>query len=575
MATYDLVIRHGTIVDGTGREPFAGDLAVADGRIAAVGAVSGAGREEIDARDRLVTPGFVDIHTHFDGQITWDDSLAPSSGHGVTTAVMGNCGVGFAPCRPEQREMLVKLMEGVEDIPGIVLAEGVPFAWESFGEYLEFIGRRRTDMDFAAQVPHAPVRVYVMGERGANREPATAADAEQMAQIVADGLRAGALGFSTSRTMNHRTRDGSLIATITAGEPELAAIARAMASVGTGVLQVLDDFSDASDAPSLEFEMWRRMLQMSGRPLSFSVTQREGLPDRWRQLLAYIDSANAQGFTVRGQVLPRPIGLLFGLDASVHPFASSPTYQRIADRPLAERVAEMRKPEVRRQILAEESKPAAHISARAQVVGRMYPLGDPPNYSPDPQSRIDRRAAALGVDPNELAYDLLLERDGRALLYYPSNNFHDGNLDVVLKMMRSKHTLIGLSDGGAHVGCICDSSAPTYLLAYWTRDRDGERLSVPQAIKMLAADTAAFIGLADRGVLRPGYKADVNVIDYDGLTLHAPLASYDLPAGGRRLMQKADGYVATVVSGEVTYRDGAATGAKPGRLVRGAKTAPP
>jgi len=574
MADYDLVVRGGTIIDGSGGAPFEGDLAVRDGRIAEVGRVHGTGREELDARDRIVTPGFVDIHTHYDGQITWDERLSPSSGHGVTTAVMGNCGVGFAPVRPDQHEMLVRLMEGVEDIPGIVLTEGVPFTWESFGDYLDVLGQRHVDMDFAAQVPHAPVRVYVMGQRGADREPASARDAQQMAEIVAGGIAAGALGFSTSRTLNHRSKDGSLIPTICAGEPELHAIVTAMGKIGKGVLQVLDDFSDASDEPSLEFEMWRRLLQASDRPLSFSVTQREGMPDRWHQLLAYIASAREQGFKVRGQILPRPIGLLFGLEASLHPFLECPTYRTFADLPLAQRVGEMRKPEIRNRILSERSAPAAFLAARFQVTDHMYPLGDPPNYSPDPETRLDRRAKALGVRVEELAYDLLLERDGHALLYYPVNNFHDGNLDVVRTMLNSEHTLLGLSDGGAHLGTICDAGAPTYLLAYWTRDRKGDRLSLPLAIKKLALETAEHVGLLDRGLLQQGYKADVNVIDYDGLTLHAPRAHYDLPGGGRRLMQAADGYVATVVSGTVTYRNAVATGAKPGRLVRGAQARP-
>ena len=571
---FDLVIRGGTIVDGSGTSQYSGDVAIRNGVIAEIGRVRGVGREEVDARDRIVTPGFVDIHTHYDGQITWDDRLSPSSGHGVTTAVMGNCGVGFAPVRANHHEMLVRLMEGVEDIPGIVLTEGVPFNWESFGDYLDVLEKRHVDMDFATQVPHAPVRVYVMGQRGADREPANARDAEQMAEIVAGGIAAGALGFSTSRTLNHRSKDGSLIPTICAGEPELYAIVRAMGKLGKGVLQVLDDFSDASDEPSLEFEMWRRLLQASGRPLSFSVTQREGMPDRWRQLLAYIASANAQGFHVRGQVLPRPIGLLFGLEASIHPFTECPTYRSIAKLALAERIPEMRKPEVRTAILSERSAPAAFLPERFQVVGHMYALGDPPNYSPDPEMRLDHRAKTLGVSPEEIAYDLLLERDGHALLYYPVNNFHDGNLDVVRTMMNSEHTVLGLADGGAHLGTICDSSAPTYLLAYWTRDRKGDRLPLPQAVKMLARETAEHVGLADRGLLKPGYKADLNVINYDALTLHAPRATYDLPGGGRRLQQAADGYVATVVSGAVTYRDGVATGAKPGRLIRGAQTAP-
>lgn len=575
MHEYDLVVRAGTIVDGTGGEPYVGDVAIRDGRIVATGRVNGSGRDELDARERVVTPGFVDVHTHYDGQITWDDRLGPSSGHGVTTVVMGNCGVGFAPCRPDQHDLLVTLMEGVEDIPGIVMTEGLPWNWESFGEYLDALEQRRADVDFATQVPHAPVRVYVMGKRGASREPATPSDIAQIAEIVHDGVAAGALGFSTSRTLLHRTKAGDLTPTATAAEDELLGVARALRSLGRGVLQCIDDFHDASDAPSVEFEMWRRLVAASGRPLSFNLTQREGQPQRWRHLIAYVASASTQGLQMKGQVCARPIGMLFGLECSYNPFSTCPSYRAIAHLPLGERVAELRKPELRARILAEApGEPDPGVPVRSHYVDRMYPLGDPPDYSPSTESKLGNRAKALGVTPEELAYDLLLERGGRAMLYYPTNNFHDGTLDTVLAMMQSEHTVLGIADGGAHVGLICDASAPTHVLTYWTRDRRGDRLPLPSAVKMLARDGAALVGLDDRGAIAPGYKADLNVIDYDRLALHAPRVAFDLPAGGRRLMQDAEGYVATVVSGSVTYRDGTPTGALPGRLVRGAQPAP-
>jgi N-acyl-D-amino-acid deacylase len=575
MPQFDLVVRGGTLVDGTGSDPFVADVAIADGRIVEVGRVRGSAREELDARDRLVTPGFVDIHTHYDGQVTWEQTLAPSSVHGVTTAVMGNCGVGFAPCRPEHHELLIRVMEGVEDIPGIVMAEGIPWNWETFPDYLDALAARRADIDFAAQVPHAPIRVYVMGTRGAAREPATASDIERMAELVRGGVAAGGLGFSTSRTLLHRTKDGSLTPTATAAEEELHGIACAVGSLGTGVLQMIDDFHDAGEGPSSEFEMWRRLASASGLPVSFNLTQREGQPERWRHLVGYVAAANRDGLQMRGQVCARPIGMLFGFECSYNPFSTTPTYRAIATLPIADRVVELRKPEVRGRILAEApGQPDPGVPVRSHYVQNMYELGDPPQYSPLPAARIRARAEALGVSPEELAYDIMLGRGGTAMLYYPTNNFADGTLDAVLDMMKSEHTVLGIADGGAHVGLICDASAPTHVLTYWTRDRAGERLPLPAAVKMLSHDTAATVGLRDRGVLKAGYKGDLNVIDYDGLTLHAPRVAYDLPAGGRRLTQTADGYVASVVSGAVTYRDGRPTGAFPGRLVRGAQPSP-
>jgi N-acyl-D-amino-acid deacylase len=576
MAEYDVLIRGGTIVDGSGGEPFRGDVAIRDRSIAAVGKVAGTGREEIDARGSIVTPGFVDIHTHYDGQVTWGERLTPSSVHGVTSVVMGNCGVGFAPCRPADHDALIRLMEGVEDIPGIVMTAGIPWNWETFPQYLDALAQRAADVDFAAQVPHSPVRLYVMGARGAAREPATSADIAAMAAVVRDGVAAGALGFSTSRTVLHRTKGGALTPTATAGEEELRGIARALGDLGQGVLQMIDDFQDAVEDQATEFEMWRRIVAESGRPLSFNLTQRPGIPDKFRYLLAFLSDANRAGLQMRGQVCGRPIGLLFGLDASFNPFSGCPTYHRLAALPLAERVAEMRRPATRAAILSEiEDLPAVTPSVPFPIgikqLESLYELNDPPDYSPLPETSLAARARALGIPGKELVYDTLLGRDGQAIIYFPTSNFVNGNLDATYEMMQHDHTVLGIADGGAHVGIICDASAPTHVLSYWTRDRDGDRLSLPQAVRMLAHDTAETVGLGDRGLLQPGYKADLNVIDYDRLQLHPPRIVFDLPGGGRRLVQDADGYVATLVSGTITYRDGSPTGALPGRLIRGAQ----
>jgi len=572
VAAFDLVVRSGMVADGSGGEPFAADVAIAGGRIVEIGTVRGRGRDEIDAGGRLVTPGFVDIHTHYDGQITWDHRLAPSSGHGVTTVVMSNCGVGFAPCMPDDRDLLLRLMEGIEDIPHAVMAAGIPWAWESFPEYLDFLEGRTCDVDFAMQVPHAPVRVYVMGQRAADREPATADEIRRMAGLVAEAVAAGALGFTTSRTMNHRTRAGALAPTVTAAEEELRGIARGLRALGKGVLQMVDDFHLTSEDDSVEFAMWRRIVEESGRPLSFSLFQSSADPQAWRYLLKLVERANADGVAIRGQVSCRPVGSLFGLELSTHPLLRTPTYESIAGLPFADRVAHMRRPEIRERLLAEV--PAALATQRFRDYGAMFAFGDPPDYSPPPEQRIDRRAQQRGVSVMELVYDLLLERDGRAILYGPSANFADGNLNPSFEMMQHRDTVLGLGDGGAHVARICDASLPTHVLTYWTRDRAGDRLALGKAIRMLTRDTAAAVGLHDRGAIAPGFVADLNVIDYDRLRLAPPLPANDLPANGTRLTQQADGYDATIKSGVVTYRDGTATDALPGRLVRGGRAAP-
>ena len=574
-AQFDLVVRGGTVFDGGGGAPCAADVAVQDGRIAAVGQIVGSGREEIDAKGLMVTPGFVDVHTHYDGQATWDERFSPSSGHGVTTVVMGNCGVGFAPCRPEDRDTLIKVMEGVEDIPEIVMREGVPWNWESFPEYLDALAQKHCDIDFATQVPHAPLRVFVMGRRGVEREPATAADMAAMAKLVEDGLEAGALGFSTSRSLFHRTSEGALTPTITAAEEELAAIARGMGRAGKGVIQLLDDFQDTTTAGATEFAMLRRLVEISGRPLSFTLLDISLYPERWRTLLHEVERANRDGLPIRGQVSARPVALLYGLELSFHPFSTCPSYRELDGLPLDRKLARLRDPAMKARLLREEPVYRnPQMLAFMRSVGNMFVLGDPPNYTPPAAERLDARAAALGLSPLELAYDLLVQGDGRTILFHPGANYTDCSDANMASMLRHEHTVMALGDGGAHYGLICDASYTTHALTYWTRDRAGERWPLPWAIRQLTDVPARLVGLGDRGRLAPGYKADLNVIDLDLLKVSAPHPVHNLPGGGRRLEQKAEGYRATVVGGQVTYRDGAFTGALPGRLVRGARSGP-
>ncbi|MES2895850.1 MAG: amidohydrolase family protein [Pseudomonadota bacterium] len=569
---WDLVIRGGTVVDGTGTAPYRADVAVKDGLIARIGEVAGRGAEEIDATGRIVTPGFVDIHTHYDGQATWDHHMQPSAWHGVTTVVMGNCGVGFAPCRPEDHDRLIRLMEGVEDIPFPVLTEGLPWNWESFPDYLDSLDRRSFDVDIGTQLPHAALRVYVMGERGANREDATEADIHAMAAIAKRAVEAGALGFSTSRTLNHRTSDGQPTPTLTASEDELAGIAMGLAAAGKGTLQFVSDFAD----PEAEFAMLRRLVERSGRPLSFSLVQSPRDPDQWKLLLERLAEASAAGLEMRAQVCGRPVGILFGFELTLNPFSAYPTYRDIATLPLAQRIARLRDPDFRARLLADGAPGgpgfAANMTRNWQI---MFLMGETPDYEQTADRTIAALAAAQGTTPEELALDHMLSNDGKGMLYLPFLNYANGSLDPSYAMLTHPDTVPGLSDGGAHVGMICDGSFPTSNLTHWTRDRTrGPKLSLEAMIRMQTNDTAKAVGLYDRGLIAEGYRADLNVIDYENLTLKAPAVAYDLPTGGRRLVQRADGYVATIVAGQVTYRDGEPTGALPGRLLRGAQAAP-
>ena len=570
---HDLVIRGGHVADGLGGEPLVADIAVDGETITAVGRVSDRGHEEIDAGDLLVTPGFVDIHTHYDGQATWDSRLTPSSWHGVTTVVMGNCGVGFAPVRPDAHDRLISLMEGVEDIPGSVLDEGITWTWESFGEYLDALETRPHDMDLGAQLPHGALRLYVMGERAARLEDATQEDTAAMRSIAADAMRAGAMGFSTSRTLNHRTATGDPTPSLRARADELEAIALGVADAGHGVIEFISDFSPDADG---EFELVRTMVGTTGVPLSLSLAQDHRRPDAWQGLLARIERAVAEGLPVRAQVAPRPVGVVVGLQSSFHPLLLFPAWQEIAGLPVPEQARALRDPAFRARLLSEMSADDHDVGQsggrrRAVNYAHLFPLGDEPDYEPPSDKSIERLAAVRGVDPAELTLDLLSENEGRNFLYMPILNYAEGNLNACGEMLAHPDTLFGLGDGGAHVGLISDASFPTYFLSHWARDRSHGQMPVGRVIERLTKNNARAVGLFDRGVVAEGMKADLNVIDFDRVRCEPPVMAYDLPAGGKRLTQRARGYCATVVSGQVTYRDGEPTGALPGRLLRGGR----
>ncbi len=575
--TFDLIIRNGTIVDGLGGEPYVGDVAVEDGVIVAVGrhkgSVNGAtAAREIDATGLLVTPGFVDLHTHYDGQSIWSERLTPSSANGVTTVVMGNCGVGFAPCRQEDHDILVDVMAGVEDIPGVVMTDGLPWNWETFPEYLDALEARRRDIDVAAYLPHSPLRVYVMGRRGADREPATADDLAQMRALATEAIKAGALGFATSRFTIHKTESGSPIPSYDAAREEIEAIAKGVVDGGGGLLQFVPDIPAGGYQPVLQTVF--DVAEDVGLPVTFTLVVANSGDPTWEDAITMIEKANSAGGDITAQLLPRPIGLIIGLELSANPFVLYPSYREIAHLPLAERVAEMRKPEVRARILADKPGRGHPILYVAQAWDWIYPLGDFPNYEPDPSTSIAARARARGVNPTEEAYDRLLDDDGHAMLLVATSNLAGNSLDTVGKLLHRDDVVLGLGDGGAHYGMICDASYSTYFLAHWARDRKSGRFTVPEAVRELTSVPARVAGLADRGRIAVGYKADLNVIDHAALRVHKPVIRYDLPAGGRRLDQTADGYVATIVSGEIIAQNGAPTEARPGKLVRGRRPGP-
>jgi len=581
---HDLVIRGGRIVDGTGREPFAGDVAVSDGRITEVGRVEGPARREIAADGRLVTPGFVDIHTHYDAQATWDPHLLPSGWHGVTTAVVGNCGVGFAPAHPDRHDWLIGLMEGVEDIPGSALAEGIRWDWETFPEYLDALERAPKAVDLGTHVPHGAVRAYVMGERGARNEAATADDIRAMYEIVKEGVAAGALGFSTSRTMGHRAVDGEPVPGTFAQEDELFGIGRALGDLGRGVFELAgggaagDMAGDAPDAALKEIDWMHRLSAEIRRPVSFAMLQFDSRPDQWRELLEICSRTRAEGADVLAQFAARPFGILTGHQTEANVFLNRPAYAEIAHLPLEERVKHLRDPALRERILGPERLEGESFGAildSEAMLRKIFPMGDPPDYEPGPEKSIAAIAEREGRPAQEVLYDYMLRDEGRELLLLPFFNYSDGDLAPVHEMMLHDRTVLSLGDGGAHCGIICDASLQTFMLTHWVRDRKrGPRVPLEFAVKRMTSETAAVYGLLDRGVVAPGYKADFNVIDFDRLELPRPRMAFDLPGGARRLLQRSSGYDATIVGGEVVMDHGEPTDARPGRLLRGSTAAP-
>ena len=572
MSDHDLVLRGGIVIDGTGEARRRADVAVSDGIITDVGTVDGRGHREVNADSMLVQPGFVDIHTHYDGQATWDTQMAPSCWHGVTTVVMGNCGVGFAPVKPHNRDRLIQLMEGVEDIPGTALHEGLPLEWESFESYLDFLEGRERDIDIGMQVPHAAVRLHVMGERGATQEPATPTDIAEMAEITRSAVEAGALGFTTSRTLNHRSSLGEYTPTLRAEFDELIGIAEALGAAGKGVMQLVSDFIDFDE----EFDLAYAMAERSGRPISLSIAQSKGRPEQWRKQLDMFAEASANGVTMRGQVAARAIGLLMSHQGTLNPFMHTAAFKAIAHLPFGDRIEQLKRHEVKAAILDDIQVDRSSPILGSRLVTKfhlMYPLGDPPDYEPDRSTRISAIAERRGIRVAELAYDLMLEKNGTAMLYVPTLNYVDGNLDSVRDQLLHEASVPGLSDGGAHVGTICDVSFPTTLMQWWGRDRP-EGIALETIVAKQSRATAETVGLLDRGILAPGYKVDINVIDLEALTLHAPEIRNDLPAGGRRLLQRVDGIEHTFVSGVEIASNSESTGDLPGLLIRGAQPVP-
>ena len=579
---FDLIIKNGTLVDGTGRPRYQADIAVKDGLIAQIGEIHADAKRTIDANGAIVTPGWVDIHTHYDGQASWDPDLAPSSIHGVTTIVMGSCGVGFAPCRPEDHEKLIQLMEGVEDIPGVALAEGITWEWETFPEYLDALERMPHSIDICAQMTHDALRVYVMGDRAVHDEPATKEDIERMSEILREGLKAGAFGFSTGRTDNHRSATGAHTPAAEAREDELTGLMKAYDGLNRGVVQVVSDFDMTYGDQHFdkEFDLVESMGKVAGRPLSISWMQRDQSPDQWKWIMKRAEQANEKGINMKLQAGARAIGIILGLETTFHPFMGFPSYKKISHLSLEERVEKMRDPQFKAQLLTEKSEPVAGdgspippladlLLSQIEMIGmRMFKLGEKPNYEPPMSESIGIRAKMQGDTVLSGIYDALLEDNGHALIYFPLYNYIDGNLNNLHTMLSHPLAIAGLSDGGAHVGTVCDASFPTFMVSHWARDRQGDKFSLEHIVKKQTHDTAQFMGLIDRGVLEVGKKADLNVIDFEDLNLLPPKLIQDLPAGGKRLMQLATGYLYTIVSGEVIVENGELTGERPGKLVR-------
>lgn len=565
--THDLVVRNALVVDGTGAAARHADVAVDGDRIVDVGTITSRGRMVVDADGLLLTPGFVDVHTHYDAQATWDPYITPSGWHGVTTVVMGNCGVGFAPAAPDRHDWLIQLMEGVEDIPGSALAEGIAWGWETFPEYLDVLAAMPRALDIAAQIGHGPVRAYVMGDRGAANEPATDDDIRRMANIVGDALRAGAFGFTTSRTPLHRAKDGELVPGTTADERELLGIADAIADAGHGVFQFAPEHAKV---PVSEWPWMRKVAARTGHPVSVNLSQPDTAPDLWREVLRLLDEANADGLPIVAQVAGRSIGILYCLEGSVHPLMFHPAYREIDHLPHAERVAALCDPERRRRIIHETPDDGLFRAAVQNAFHKMWVVdGADIDYEPHPDDSVLGTSQRSGVPPMQIVLDQLLHDDGRGMLYAPFFNYGYGDLGFTAEAHRHPHTRMGLADGGAHCGAICDGGMPTFMLTHWTRDRTrGDRLPLEHIVHRQTAQTAALYGMRDRGVIAPGWRADLNLIDYGRLSFDVPRMAYDLPAGGRRLVQRARGYVGTWVAGTRTVDHDEFTGALPGTLLR-------
>ena len=542
---YDLIIKNGTVYDGTGEKPFFADVAIKGNKIVAIGELEESSKEVIDAKGKIVAPGFVDIHTHYDGQVTWDPYLRPSTYHGVTTVVMGNCGVGFSPCKPEERDWLISLMEGVEDIPGTALHEGINWQWESFPEYLDTLEDKPLAIDVGTQIPHGAVRAYVMGQRGIDREEASQEEIEQMSQIVKEAIEAGAFGFSTSRTEKHKDSSGALTPSITAHKNELVSIAKSLGEIKSGVLQGISDFYDFET----EFDIFKEMSESSGRPISITVEQMDQRPDWWHQLLDGIEEAQADGINMYGQVPPRATGVNMGLTVTLNPFTFYPSFYELSQKSLEEKVATMKDPAFKEKLLSEEPVSIGNplVDEITQSFNKMFKLGEPANYEPEPESSFEAIAKRQNISPQEVAYDCLLEKEGKALIYHPLFNYLPGNLDYVETMLNHPYSISGLGDAGAHCGAISDASFPTTLIQHWGRDRKrGKKIPLEKLISMQTLETSRLLGIKDRGVLKEGYKADINVIDFENLTLH----EY------------------TIVSGQIAFKDGESTGVLNGRLIR-------
>ncbi len=579
MPSFDLLIQNGLIIDGSGQQGFVGNVGIRGGRIVAVGAVEGPAIRVLEANGALITPGFVDIHTHYDGQATWDGVLAPSSINGVTSIAMGNCGVGFAPARKDKHDWLIALLEGVEDIPGTALAEGLTWDWETFPEYLDALARRQFSVDIGAHVPHAALRAYVMGDRGGDHlEHPSQAEIAEMERLILEALDAGAIGFSTSRTYVHRSRNGDTIGTLSATEAELMGAARAIKAAGRGVIQLISDAYLTPDDgfAERELDLIANLARACGQRLSFTVQQTDDAPDRWRYIADKVANMAKDGLPVSMQVAPRPLGVILSFAATVNPFFLTPTYRSLMGLELEARLKQLAVPHIRSQILAEHVgiQPPGMAAGIVQGFGKMFRMTDPVDYEPTPDMSLLAHALALGQDPAAHAYDTLLEEGGHRLLYQPLINYARGDLSDVYGMMTADHTLYGLSDGGAHCGTICDGSFPTTSLALWSQgDKSGRKIALEALIHGYTRRNAEHVGWMDRGLIAPGMLADINVIDLGRLSLSPPQIVQDLPAGGTRLLQAAHGYRWTIKSGVVTFEDGEWTGQLPGRLLRGDQVA--